>query len=215
MSRVVVVVIAMVAGTLLSQALVAAPLADQLVVRPYNRSGVAPRELAKALETARAILSGAAIDVVWRECDPCTGALGPRELIVRIVAAPARAEQHSLGYSLVDVRQRSGSLATIFADRVESMATAAGFDPGVLLGRTIAHELAHLLIGTTEHSARGLMRARWETREIQRDLRLDWVLSRDEGTRMRRGLAARAPGVSTMVVAADGEPLEGPLKPTD
>ncbi len=140
----------------------------QVVVRTYNKFGVAPRELATALETARSILNSAAIDLVWRECGPVRRPARPeRELIVRIVAAPAQAEPESLGYSLVDIRQRSGSLATIFADRVESMATAAEFDPGVLLGRTIAHELAHLLIGTTEHSAHGLMRARWNTRRAR------------------------------------------------
>jgi hypothetical protein len=216
MSRVVAVVIAgTVAGRLLSPALVAAPLADQVVVRTYNRFGVAPRELTTALETARAILRGASIDLVWRECGPCNEPPGPRELIVRIVAAPAQAEPGSLGNSLVDVQRRGGSLATIFADRVESLATTAAFDPGVLLGRTIAHELVHLLIGTTEHSARGLMRARWDARELERDLQRDWVLSRDEGTRMRRGLVARArrPRVPAMVVAADGELLEGPMKP--
>ena len=194
MSRAVAVVIAGVAGTLLSQhSLVAAPLADQVVVRTYNEFGVAPRELATAIGTARAILSGAAIDLVWRGCGPCDEAPGPRELIVRIVAAPAQAKPESLGYSVVDVQQRSGRLATILANRVEAMAAAASFDPGVLLGRTIAHELAHLLIGTTEHSAHGLMRAHWNTRDVERDLRRDWMLSRDEGRRMRQGLVARAP----------------------
>jgi hypothetical protein len=215
MSRVVAVVIAgTVAGTLLSPALVAAPLADRVVVRTYNRFGVAPRELAAALETARAILGGAGIDVVWRECGPCDEAPGPRELIVRIMAAPAQAQPESLGYSLVDVQQRSGTLATILANRVESLATAAAFDSGVLLGRTIAHELAHLLIGTTEHSTHGLMRAHWDALEIERNLPKDWILSRDEGTRMRRGLVARArrPRVPAMVVAADGE-RQGPLGP--
>jgi hypothetical protein len=216
MPRVVAVVIAgTVAGTLLSTPLAAAPLADKIVVRTYTGFGVAPRELATALETARAILAGAAIDVVWRECGQCEEVPGPRELIVRIMAAPAQAEPESLGYSLVDVQQRNGTLATIFANRVESMATAAAFDPGVLLGRTIAHELGHLLMGTTEHSTRGLMRAHWDVFELERDLPQDWVLSRGEGTRMRRGLVARArrPRVPATVVAADGELGQGPLEP--
>jgi hypothetical protein len=215
MPKVVVVIAGAVAGTLLSHALAAAPLADQVIVRSYNKSGVAPRALAAAQKTARAILSGAAIDLVWRECGPCDDRPGPRELIVRIVAAPVQADPESLGYSLVDVRQRSGSLATIFADRVQSMATAADVDPGVLLGRTIAHELAHLLIGTTEHSTNGLMRAHWNRGELQRDLPRDWMLSRDEGTGMRQGLVARTrrPRMPEIVVAADGETRQGPLQP--
>jgi hypothetical protein len=218
MSRVVAVVIAgTVAGTLLSQSLLAAPraAAPRVIVRAYNKFGVAPGELATALATARAILGGAAIDLVWRECGPCDDRPGPRELIVRIVAATPQAEPESLGYSLVDVRQRSGSLATIYASRVESMAALAHFDPGVLLGRTMAHELAHLLIGTTEHSTHGLMRARWNACELEHDLQPDWVLSRAEGTRMRRGLATRArgPRAPEIVVAADGELRPDPLTP--
>jgi hypothetical protein len=217
MSRVVVVIAGTVAGTLLSHSLAAAPRATvpQVSVRTYNKLGIAPGELATALATARAILGGAAIDLEWRECGPCDDPPGPRELIVRIVAASPQAEPESLGYSLVDVRQRSGSLATIFASRIESMAALARVDPGVLLGRTIAHELAHLLIGTTEHSTRGLMRARWTTRELERDRPRDWVLSRAEGAHMRRGLVARArgPRVPEIVVAADGELRQGPLQP--
>jgi hypothetical protein len=206
MSRVAVVIAGTAVGTLLSHPLAAAPSTArgglpaarreaQVDVRTYDRFGVAPGELVTALETVRAILSGASIDLVWRECGPCDDRPRPHELIVRIVAAPAEASPESLGYSLVDVRQRSGSLATIFAERVESLARAADVDPGVLLGRTIAHELAHLLIGTTEHSSRGLLRAHWSACELERDLQQDWVLSQDEGTRMRRGLAVHAPGL--------------------
>jgi hypothetical protein len=61
MSRAVVVVVAGVAGTLLSDALVAASLADQVVVRTYNEFRVAPRELATAIVATRAILTGFAL----------------------------------------------------------------------------------------------------------------------------------------------------------
>jgi hypothetical protein len=175
---------------------------SRVVVRTYNRLGVPPRELSSALQTARAILSGAAIDLVWRECGPCDEVPGPRELIVRMVEAPPQAEPESLGYSLIDVKQQNGSLATIFASRVESLAASVRFDPGVLLGRTIAHELAHLLIGTTDHSIHGLMRAHWDARELECDRPRDWVLSRDEAARMRRGLIARAAATWTVATSA-------------
>jgi hypothetical protein len=175
---------------------------SQVVVRSYNMAGVPPRQLSSALETARAILGGAAIDLVWHECGPCDEAPGPRELIVRMVEAPPQAEPESLGYSLIDVKQQTGSLATIFASRVESLAASARFDPGVLLGRTIAHELAHLLIGTTEHSTHGLMRSHWAAPELERDRRRDWVLSREEGARMRQGLIAREAAALTVATSA-------------
>jgi hypothetical protein len=60
-----------------------------------------------------------------------------------------------------------------------------------LLGRAIAHEIGHLLLGTASHACAGLMRARWLTGELQRDWPLDWVLSVPEGARMRWRLMVR------------------------
>jgi hypothetical protein len=93
--------VAVAATALLSQIAVSAQKlapGSQVVVRSYNMAGVPPRQLSSALETARAILGGAAIDLVWHECGPCDEAPGPRELIVRMVEAPPQAEPESLGY---------------------------------------------------------------------------------------------------------------------
>ncbi len=63
-------------------------------------------------------------------------------------AAPA-STPGSLGFSFVDIGRKAGTLATVFADRVQALAAIAGVDDGELLGRVIAHEIAHLLIGTS------------------------------------------------------------------
>ena len=57
------------------------------------------------------------------------------------------------------MRERTGVLATIFVDSVELIASLSEIDATLLLGRAIAHELGHLLLGTNAHSVRGLMRA--------------------------------------------------------
>jgi hypothetical protein len=82
-------------------------------------------------------------------------------------------------------------LATIFLDRVEALSAKAGADSGQLLGRAMAHEIGHLLLGTTHHADRGLMRGVWSTIDLQKDQPLDWMLSAEEGTLMRRALALR------------------------
>lgn len=41
--------------------------------------------------------------------------------------------------SFVDIEQKAGTLATVFADRVQTLAAFAGADDGELLGRVIAH----------------------------------------------------------------------------
>lgn len=86
-------------------------------------------------------------------------------------------------------------------DRVETIeglngrllidAEHGGMDDGVLLGRVIAHELGHLLLGTSDHSARGLMRANWSDREIESGLGSDWLLTPKDAARMRQRMLAR------------------------
>jgi hypothetical protein len=184
--------VGLIAAALVLAASSASRAAERLVVRTYVDVNVAPREIAAARTVAAAILKSAHLDTTWRDCTGgCADPLAPNELVVRLVAAPEEAEAGVLGASLVDVQAKMGTLATIYADRVESMATRAGSDRPTLLGRAIAHELGHLLLGTSAHAAFGLMRARWSDRELQRNIASDWLLSPREAALVRRGLAAR------------------------
>jgi hypothetical protein len=183
-------------------------VALSLVVHVYDSARVPPTERAAALAVAHAILKDAGIVVEWRDGSGCdqpverdvrlpNGQHALPELIVRIVVSPAESLPGPLGFSLVDVRLGSGTLATVFADRVKGLARVAGTDPGPLLGRAMAHEVAHLLLGTTRHADRGLMRGTWTTGELRRDSPRDWMLRSDDIEGMRRGLAARAHRLET------------------
>jgi hypothetical protein len=182
-------------------------LALSLAVRVYDNTGVSPGDRASALAAAHAILKDAGIAVTWREDD---SAPTPAEVIVRIVAAPAEALPGPLGFSLIDVERRAGTLATVYADRVTKLAALAGADPGRLLGRAMAHEIGHLLLGTTRHADRGLMRGVWTSVELHRDQAWDWSLSREDVARMRRGLVARLrrPEQPDTVVAENPRPVQ-------
>lgn len=190
-----------------------------LVVRSYYVFSIPSSDLKTAQTTARAILSDAGIKVVWRDCwgiNPlatrlCQEVLEPAELVVRIVASRSQSTPNQLGYSLVDVQQRAGSLATIYGDRVRAFATESHVDFGKLLGRSIAHEIGHLLLGTSDHSNRGLMRGSWSTTELNRDRPWEWEVSRTEAAEMRRALATRSrrpngPGQSSRASNRDVEP---------
>jgi hypothetical protein len=163
-------------------------LALSLAARVYDTTGVPPGDRASALAAAHDILKDAGIAVTWLDDDNVPA---PAEVIVRIVMAPAEALPGPLGFSLIDVERRAGTLATVYVDRVRKLATLSGADPGRLLGRAMAHEIGHLLLGTTSHAARGLMRGVWTSVELHRDQAWDWSLSREDVARMRRGLAAR------------------------
>jgi hypothetical protein len=172
-----------------------AVLALSLVVRVYDNVGIAAKEMESALAAAHAVLADAGIAVTWRECprEACQdlGPLAPAEIVVRVIAAPPASLPDSLGFSLVDVERRAGTLATVFTDRVDALSALAGTASGQLLGRAMAHEIGHLLLGTTHHADRGLMRGLWTTSDLKKEQPWDWVLSREDGARMRRGLAAR------------------------
>jgi hypothetical protein len=186
-----------------------------LIARTYNLAEVPPADLATARKTASAILAGAGIEAGWRHCSPepggaieawCDDALRFDEVIVRIAVATRATEPGSLGYSFVDTGRKRGWLAAVFVDRVASLAAAARVDRAELLGRVIAHEIAHLLLGTTRHTRSGLMRARW-TLDEARDRKTSWLLSRQEAAEMRRDLAARSSDVPReLVLSAILEP---------
>jgi len=165
-----------------------------LVVRVYDAAGVPSGTLERAHVTVTQTLHLVRIEPVWRACrgNLCADPPKQDEVIVRIVRAEDRGSPDLLGSAMVDVGGRAGTLATIYLDRVEWLAGQARTDSGRLLGRAIAHEIGHLLLGTASHACAGLMRARWLAGELQRDWPLDWMLSDREGAEMRWRLFERS-----------------------
>jgi len=165
-----------------------------LVVRTYDSAGVPARVFARAQQSAGLSLASVGIDPIWRPCHAtgCVSRPKPHEIEIRFVKATSLSEPGSLGFAAVDIAERAGTLATIYVDRVDRLADLAGGDRGELMGLDMAHEIGHLLLGTADHAALGLMRARWRGDEIRRGLPLDWMFSQSEADEMRRRLAARA-----------------------
>jgi hypothetical protein len=168
-----------------------------LLLRVFDRSGESVATRRAAIETADVILRQADIAPRWVDCSTdsraasrpaCTAPLAEDELVVRITPGPrddAPAGQRTLGYSHVKPHV-GGTLATVFSDRVGWLAASAGFRRSTLLGRAVAHEVGHLLIGTNEHSASGLMRPVWTATELTRDERADWTFTTDDRERLQR-----------------------------
>ena len=165
-----------------------------LVVRVYDAVGVPSDVLERAHGTLDQTMKAVGIQPIWRPChaDRCVDPPKRDEVIVRIVKGPEGRPSDLLGSSMVDVGDQAGTLATIYLDRVDWLAHEANVDSGRLLGRAIAHEIGHLLLGTADHANAGLMRACWLTGELQRDWPLDWILSAPEGSRMRWRLFVRS-----------------------
>ena len=133
----------------------------------------------------------------------CAAGLAPTELVVRIVRVAVPDHNWGslpMGVSLVGTHERAGVLATIYLDRVAWVAAACGVDPLQLTGRAMAHEIGHLLLGTTAHARAGRMRALWSREEMQRPVAADWQFTRSDATKLRRaieGRLKRTPGAGT------------------
>jgi len=178
------IVLGLMAGCLVPAAARKGWAADLVIVRTYDAVGVPPSALAEARGVAAAILTGADLRISWLVCSapagaesPCSVPLKPHEVVVRIVAAPPQVSASALGSALVDISTGAGALATIYEDHVEATAAHAGGDAGSLLGRTMAHEIGHLLIGNGGHAGGGLMRGRWSDREVRGHAVQDWTFS--------------------------------------
>jgi hypothetical protein len=172
----------------------------------YDGFGVSDDDLTAARAAADTILREAGIAPVWFNCalvegkwwgssDRCKSGVGPDEIIVRLLRS-SRLDTESnrvpLGEARVDLQTHTGSIATVFADRVASTSERAGANARGVLGRVIAHEVGHLLMGTNHHSMNGLMRAVWTDLELRRAIGLEWHFSASEARCMRAGIVQRS-----------------------
>ena len=157
-----------------------------LVVRVYDGAGLAPRDVREAARVASALLAASSVEVRWRMCpeasplggDACRQPLAANEAVLRLVSAREQmpADTASLGSTLLDRAGRQPVMSTVFIDRVLQVARRAMTDPTRLAGRAMAHELGHVLLGTSGHSHAGLMRAFWSDESLRGSESPDWLL---------------------------------------
>jgi hypothetical protein len=154
---------------------VAPPL--PLSIHLYDLVNISSHTLDEATREAARLLATADVEIVWQP-GPANSAeahasdqaartpvwrrpLDTRDyMVVRIVQGfPAGALQGALGFSLPDAK--AGAQATVFYDRIQPLGQSGVISVSALLGHAMAHEIGHVLLGTTEHSLEGIMKARW------------------------------------------------------
>ncbi len=175
-------------------------LALVLVIRIYDMVGLPAAELAAARQAASDVLTSAQVSLVWVSC-PRTGAAPrdaacdavplPTDLMVRVASSPVGLTKGALAEAYVDTDTATGSLATIYVDRIRALALDSGVEPGPLMGRAMAHEVGHLLFGSSTHSGTGVMRAVWSAAMLRHDNPRFWTFSEREAQRLRKSLADR------------------------
>jgi hypothetical protein len=175
-----------------------------LSIRVFNNYGVPDDDLLAAGSHVNAIFSDAGVNLSWMDCwhhdgEPvnapaeCRQPPGAHELTLRLQATNQSEGRRfvSMGFSLVNLEEGAPFLATVFVDLVGSISRGAAVDFRLLLGRAIAHEIGHLLLNTSRHADRGLMRADWSRAELRRNKAGDWGFQAEEVETIRASAMMR------------------------
>ena len=104
-----------------------------------------------------------------------------------------RHSRFALGYAPRDSTER-GHLAYVLADRTEATASGHGVPHHLVLGMTMAHEVAHLLLPDNAHSRSGIMRYNWTRSDFEKARLGQLLFSKDQARLMRDALAATRRG---------------------
>lgn len=163
-----------------------------VTARAYVSPDLTIDALPAALDVARSAFAAAAVEITWKVCGPskCHTPPSPTEIMVRFVDSRGRRlDARCLGEALIDSQKGTGVMATVFLDRVLHLARNLEIDHRVLLGRTIAHEIGHLLLATSTHGESGLMRELWSRKELIGKRADDWILHPFEAAAIRQRLA--------------------------
>ena len=152
----------------------------RLLVWVTDHVGVAPSELDTAIEDAKLVLAEAGIQTDWIVCSrpsqvgempkACRAASGPWILRVRLLSNEAAKtfplDDTNFGMAYPGEGDRLGSAADVFPERCRLHAEKMRVAETLVLGRVLAHEIGHLLLGESSHSVSGIMSARWKRKQL-------------------------------------------------
>jgi hypothetical protein len=178
-------------------------LAATIFIRSYNNFGVPAADLAAARQDAQAVLQDAGVNIVWADCwagdrQPASAPARCQEpiggdIVLRLqkTAEANRSKFVSMGFSVVGAAAAAPFLATVYVDRVESVARGAGIDARRVLGLAISHEIGHVLLNSNTHAPSGLMRADWSRNELRRKDAAAWHFLDTEAAHLRSAALER------------------------
>jgi hypothetical protein len=145
-----------------------------LSIRLYNSAQVPAGVLHSAIEQSTRLFRADGIRTVWDQPaiespeDQGTDMTSPafqqpdprRYIVVRLVRRePTSVFPDAIGHALPFAR--TGAHVVIFCDRVQALTARVNAASYIVLGYAMAHEIGHVLLGSSEHSDGGLMQARW------------------------------------------------------
>ena len=154
-------------------------LSPEVSISVHDYADVPTPLLAAAEDQAREIFRRAGLETVWLNCSPKLELenLEPRScyfsdathLTLKIsrhaMNAKVRDRPDVLGTAYPD-EKGAGYFAYVFYDRIQELAQRRRLGHA-LLADVMVHEIGHLLLGSTSHSASGIMCAHWNYEELR------------------------------------------------
>ena len=172
--------------------------ASQVIVSVHNDAHAPVGTLTSAETTASRIFREAGLNVEWMNCvgvgnhgpaSPCTRAAYPTYLHIRIVSRARNLPAATFGIAYLSA-DGSGCYSTVFLDPIAHLHASTGEGVGPVLGHVMAHEIAHLLLGTNSHAAEGIMRAQWQRDDLLSASKGELLFTPRESQLMRERLFA-------------------------
>lgn len=107
--------------------------------------------------TAAQILKQAGVWIEWRNDERSCAAAENGIVVTLSLATPADMHPGAFAYAMPYERTR----IVLFYDRVRNAVTSRAVP--TLVGHVLAHEIAHMLQGVSQHSASGIMKPHWDS----------------------------------------------------
>jgi hypothetical protein len=154
------------------------PSRPNLSVSVHDYANVPTELLAAAEGEAYRIFHQAGVKTVWLNCSPKLEKIQPAgcytvdssHLVLKVlrhaISAQVRDRVDVLGIATLD-EKGVGFYGYVFYDRVQQLAEERKLKH-TLLGNVLAHEIGHLMLGSTSHSISGIMSGRWSGEGLRR-----------------------------------------------
>ena len=147
----------------------------EIRVLVYNLASEPEATRNRALAEAQRLFRDVGIVIRWVDCASTSDQMfrfpgcrveGMSTVFLRIVGSPAPGFVRLTALGFTVPAEQGAVYATVFRDRVRLVAANSRCSAAVILGVAIAHELGHVLLGTTGHAPNGLMGARWSVADL-------------------------------------------------
>jgi len=178
----------------------------RIIVRVHDYAGVSRDILNRAEREMAKIFAAVEVETIWVDgplagVKPSQCTLSPQAVDLPIIdvnilpgamAARYALQEAAVAYAPLEKEGDRASLASVFYERVKEVAAQAAMPLPRILAYAMAHELGHLLLRTSRHSWKGIMRAGWTPKDFSLDACGQLLFTPEQAKLIRKEVRERA-----------------------